>query len=272
LEALQWLEAEEAVPALIDFMAGKDRYLCQRAAAILNNLTFREFYVKVGEGSISSAPNEDPEVWRKWWAEHQGQSRLDWALEAIHIGEVRSPSDLMRRLGQWGNRKAVPVLMEQLTKSRDRFVRMNAARALGELGDAAALPALRRAWQDPDWDVRVQAVGAACRLGDQGGRPWLREAVRPPYPEGFRHPHHAISVLAEAEGQKAIPVLVQVLAACDQRTVGPVARELTRLTGQSFGGIGWRATDEGRHRVVAQWQRWLAREGPSESLPSQSRR
>ena len=301
LRALGEWEAVEAIPALIDFMEGQERSLRQQTANLLKELTFQDFSVSMGEGKISSAPNEDPEIWRGWWTEHQDQTRVDWVTKAIRSGEThliwklgqggdpqavpvlmeqltdtRMPQAAAEALGELGDvttlpalRQAVPVLMEQLAENPDPSVRSAAAEALGELGDVAALPALRQAGQDPDWGVRVQAMGAVCRLGDEEGRAGLRQAVLPPYLEDlpdapdrvFRRPPSWLRLLSEVEGPQAIPILVQVLASRDRRMVVPAIRELARLTDQSFGGLGWRATEENLHRVITQWQNWWETQG-----------
>ncbi|MGC8880568.1 MAG: HEAT repeat domain-containing protein, partial [Anaerolineae bacterium] len=57
-------------------------------------------------------------------------------------------------------------------------VRQAAARALGKIGDAAAVPALIEALRDEDEDVRQAAAEALGKIGDAAAVPALIEALR----------------------------------------------------------------------------------------------
>ena len=51
-------------------------------------------------------------------------------------------------------------------KDKDRGVRMNAANALGDIGDARAVEPLCIALKDSDWYVRINAACALGKIGD----------------------------------------------------------------------------------------------------------
>ena len=71
--------------------------------------------------------------------------RDDRAVEPlIHMFEGRPDPSLATVLGNWGDRRAVEPLVAVM-EHPDSHVRFYAARALGKLGDARALPALERA-------------------------------------------------------------------------------------------------------------------------------
>ncbi len=70
-------------------------------------------------------------------------------------------------LGRVKDRRALRPLVRALIKDKSRVVRAIAAKALGHLGDAAALPALQRATRDREAVVRRRATAsiAAIRSG-----------------------------------------------------------------------------------------------------------
>lgn len=80
--------------------------------------------------------------------------------------------DVMIKLGDI----AVPHLIEAL-KVEDGETRIFVARALGSIGNTAAIPALISMLEDSDFEVRFDAVGALRQLGDPAV-PGLIEALR----------------------------------------------------------------------------------------------
>lgn len=70
--------------------------------------------------------------------------------------------------------------LEALLGDRDSDVRRQAARALGELGDPAAMPALIAALRDPNSFVRRWAAQGLGALGDPAAAPALRQAAAEP--------------------------------------------------------------------------------------------
>jgi HEAT repeat protein len=83
-----------------------------------------------------------------------------------------------RGLGLIGDADAVPQLVELLgEEDRTPFVRTAAATALGAIGDAAAVPALERELQSHHWGLRASAADALTLLGDSGSAA-LRRAAR----------------------------------------------------------------------------------------------
>jgi len=74
-------------------------------------------------------------------------------------------TDAVRALGMIGQPAAIDGLMVLLQDERDD-VRWNAATALGEIGDPSAAFALTAALSDREWSVREAAVRALGMLGD----------------------------------------------------------------------------------------------------------
>jgi HEAT repeat protein len=75
-------------------------------------------------------------------------------------------------LAEAHDRRATPVLLDA---TQLRALRLDAIRALGTLGDRAAVPALTRMlrrWLFP-WADRLQAAAALCALGEPQGQAYL---------------------------------------------------------------------------------------------------
>jgi len=58
----------------------------------------------------------------------------------------------------------IQALIEAL-KDENKYVRINAARALGKIGDAMAVPALNEAIKDENKYVRINAAKALGKIG-----------------------------------------------------------------------------------------------------------
>jgi HEAT repeat protein len=91
---------------------------------------------------------------------------------AICRGALDDPEPRVRMAAceawrQRGGPEAVSLLASRASGDTDIDVRLNALRELGALGDAAAVPALARALEDPDPAVQYRAVSA---LKDVSGR------------------------------------------------------------------------------------------------------
>lgn len=88
-------------------------------------------------------------------------------------------------LGRWKElprfkHEAVPILIDLL--SDEYYVpRVNAARALGQLGDDAAIPHLHAIFSDPDGNVRTAAAEALGAIGDVRAIPILVSALEDEY-------------------------------------------------------------------------------------------
>jgi HEAT repeat protein len=81
------------------------------------------------------------------------------------------------KLAELGDPEAVPALVRVLRGDGDEHVREEAARALGRLGEVAALEPLVAALRDPGDHVREEAAAALGALGDLRADAALRGAV-----------------------------------------------------------------------------------------------
>lgn len=69
-------------------------------------------------------------------------------------------------LGNLGDKRAVPYLIEVLKTDKNENIRSIAAEALGKLGDKRSVEPLIKALGDTDWGVRVDAIFALGRMKD----------------------------------------------------------------------------------------------------------
>ena len=150
-------------------------------------------------------------------------------------------------LGLARNPVAVPVLLERLQSSDDA-----AATALGRIGDARALPALRHALTVMTWEtapVRAAAIEALGRLGDRQAVARVLEIVTrkvmPPPPGAGEKSFDDEAVrlaglryLAVAGDAAAGAKLLVNFEEAPPVTLRPaLAETLTRLTGKDYGPV-----------------------------------
>jgi HEAT repeat protein len=107
--------------------------------------------------------------------------------------------------------KAIPALEEAL-KSENQWLRWEAAKALGQIGDPAAVQALIKALEDVMFDVRWLAAEGLITIGIQALKPlmqqlaqnsdslWLREGV-----------HHILHDIHKKDIQSATQPVLQAL-------------------------------------------------------------
>lgn len=164
--------------------------------------------------------------------------REEAALALVQIGEPAVPSLLealkheawlvrlhaIEALGRMKAKMAVEPLLFVLFNDRDAAVRTDAARALGEIGDARAVEFLIRAMND--LDVRPAAVEALGKIGDAKALPALIDVVtgaskpaesRPLHGCGDRYDEEmfaleaAVKALGQIRDEAAMPVLIAAL-------------------------------------------------------------
>ncbi len=144
--ALGELRDPRALPALAAALEGPDEEGVRWRAA--------EALVHIGplalDHLLSLAAHEDPDV--RWKA-------------CVALGEI-------------GDIRAVPALLGRLADS-DRFVRTRAVSALVRLG-SPALPFLTLALEDPDTRVRLGAADALGQIGDAAAIEGLLIAIKDP--------------------------------------------------------------------------------------------
>jgi serine/threonine-protein kinase len=80
-------------------------------------------------------------------------------------------------LGEIASKKSVPRLLEML-KSNPKSV-PSVVRALGKIGDSAAIESVLQALERPETDIRVEAMSALVRLADDRSVDPVRARIAP---------------------------------------------------------------------------------------------
>lgn len=113
-----------------------------------------------------------------------------------------SVTDALIRIGQPSVEGLVLALRDE-----NHAVRRAAAKALGKIGDAAAVRGLRGAIIDADTDVRRFAAEALGRIGDVETIDILGDALR----DDQEKVRHAAAAALVKFGEQSVPVLLNVL-------------------------------------------------------------
>jgi HEAT repeat protein len=92
------------------------------------------------------------------------------ALQYQKVWKVRM--DAAIALGEIGDVRAVGPLIEALA-DRDYRVRREAARGLGKIGDACAVDPLIKTLSDKDWRVREVAIKSLEKIGGPVAEPLI---------------------------------------------------------------------------------------------------
>jgi HEAT repeat protein len=126
------------------------------------------------------------------------QADIDSLIRRLDCEEMPDCQKSRQSLVEIGS-AAVPALVE-LLKSPKEFVRWEAAKALGQIGDKAAIPAMVNSLEDTDADVRWLAAVALIRMGTIVVVPLLQALVD--QPESFwlyEGAHHVLTYLARRD-------------------------------------------------------------------------
>lgn len=144
-------------------------------------------------------------------------------------------SDICWVLGMLEDKSAVPVLIDAL-KHKNKAVRSHAAKALGEIGDAAAVPALVELFNSNDNIVVKQyAAIALARLGNEVGKPLLLSLVRGKDPtcfhtDGFRlYASVALLYINDFSGLSILEDRIKNIQAGDWLLADLVAKSLIKV-------------------------------------------
>ncbi len=115
-----------------------------------------------------------------------GARVVDRVQSALASGDAQIRSRAVTVIGLCGTTQNAPPLQKILADDTDKFVRRDAAVALGNLGAAEAAPDLASALNSEDEEliVRAAAARALARLGYAGAVPSLIKVIedRPPLP------------------------------------------------------------------------------------------
>ncbi|MCI0358100.1 MAG: HEAT repeat domain-containing protein, partial [Planctomycetaceae bacterium] len=137
-------------------------------------------------------------------------AKLAAGLSAGSAAEQQAAADALADLGAAAG-PAVPQLLTAL-ESKDVDLRWRAARALGMIGDAKSLDALRKHAADTNAGVRAQSIFAIARLRaeDQASLAAVIARLTDPDPAVRRATVTGLRML-KADRTKVIPLVVKAL-------------------------------------------------------------
>ncbi len=158
-EALGRLRDPSVVAEMCELLAQVDEWASPRIAQVL-----REFGPIAVEPLLSVLDRSDSLNARVWAAQILGRladRRATWPLvERLHDRAEQLRLSAANALAELGDAAAVPALIGVVLRDPVAAVRAQAARALGELGDERALPLLIASLGDPDYWMRFRALEA----------------------------------------------------------------------------------------------------------------
>jgi HEAT repeat protein len=160
----------------------------------------------------------------------RGTSSPTVSIRAL-IADLRSKDGMLRQRSRQSLvaiGKPAVISLVKLLKDRNDQVRWEAAKALGEIGDRRAAPALILALEDEEFDVRWLAAEGLIALGGDGLSPLLEALVECPQSVWLRDgAHHVLHDLAKTGLRKQVASLLKALGGVEPETeVPPAARKL----------------------------------------------
>ncbi len=153
------------------------------------------------------------------------------ALRDVHAKHVDARMAAAKRLAQPTAAERAQALSAELVLVSDQDARVRAAaiEALGELGEASALPALVESLQDVDPAVRELSVIAISHHHGDAAHAQLMAATRSSHPEVR---FQAILCVAELCGDRAEPQIRRLLSDDDARVRASAVRAAAALPGE----------------------------------------
>jgi hypothetical protein len=85
------------------------------------------------------------ESWQRWWDANKDRPEFEWLSEQIKSGSPADKSNAVRRFGELGDNRAIPLLVEAISDpdiGGNRFNHQILYGALARLGDGHAVPYL----------------------------------------------------------------------------------------------------------------------------------
>jgi HEAT repeat protein len=192
--------------------------------------------------------------------------RVDELIRQLETGNIKQRRDAAAALGELGNPKAVPALLQKLDDTdEDRFVRTAAAIALGKLGDLNAVPVLIRAYrrfQEKERYVFLKSIAeilGRTAPDDEKSRAVLSDAVDTliqavqddSADDDVRTA--AVEALGETRDPKAIPVLAEQLREDKPASIAETAARALRHFNdpQAIQALIQAATNTNKHIAIA---------------------
>ncbi len=170
---------------------------------------------------------------------HKDPAAVPGLLDALADEDPRIRTAACKALGDIGDAAAVPELLRIMTKESDSNIRWQAVGALGKIG-AAAVPGLNEALQDEDWRVRRSAAEAMYGMREPTAVPGLVEALL----DKNDVVRQAAAGALEAMGGVAVTSLIELLRHRDGHITRAAADMLKKI---------------GTPEALAAVQQWMTR-------------
>ncbi|MEX2149119.1 MAG: HEAT repeat domain-containing protein [Steroidobacteraceae bacterium] len=176
VEVLNVVGDESSVKYLLKSIRDDDWWVRSRAADALGKIGGPQ----VIDAALSLVSDKDEEI-RRTAIEILNQTKDERALQ--HLLEATKDADwwvserAVDALGEMASRKSVPRLLDML-KTNPKSV-PTIVRALGKIGDAAAIESVMQALDRPETDVRVEAMSALVKLADDRSIDPVRARIAP---------------------------------------------------------------------------------------------
>ena len=176
VEVLNVVGDESSVKFLLKSIRDDDWWVRSRAADALGKIGGEQ----VIGAALSLVSDKDEEI-RRTAIEILNQTKDERAL--AHLLEATKDSDwwvserAVDALGEIASKKSVPRLLEML-KANPKSV-PSVVRALGKIGDSAAIESVLQALDRPETDIRIEAMSALVRLADDRSIDPVRAKIAP---------------------------------------------------------------------------------------------
>lgn len=140
------------------------------------------------------------------------RERVDWLISELNCDEMMRCQNARRELVAMGGRVVGPLT--KALSSKKQWVRWEAAKALGQIGDPAAVQTLINALEDREFDVRWLAAEALINIGRKSVVPLLKTLLEDPNSVWLRQgAHHVLRDMRKSD--ELSHVLRPVLAALE---------------------------------------------------------
>jgi len=176
VEVLNVVGDESSVKFLLKAIRDDDWWVRSRAADALGKIGGPQ----VIGAALALVSDKDDEI-RRTAIEILNQTKDERAVEHLLVATKDPDWWVSERavdaLGEIGSRKAVPRLLEMLKSSPKSIPTV--VRALGKIGDAAAIEGVMQVLDRTESDIRVEAMGALVRLADDRSVDPVRNRLLP---------------------------------------------------------------------------------------------